>query len=154
MRVKVLGTVLLGSALLFGCASTGEQVPWMEAASTVQVEQTSVTLESTMWGNKMPTFDEVHSIPLHGSLILSSSDAIPADLGVTSIWIRHNGEAFQIDANAFDLEAVTEKQWKISFKQMEHYDGNFESADVAVELESDVQKIWLVEKSVDVDTVY
>lgn len=154
MRVKVLGTILLSSALLFGCASTGEAVPWMEAAPTAQVEQTRVTLESTMWGNRMPTFDEAHSIPLHGSLILSSNDVIPADLDVASIWIRHNGQALQIDADAFDVEAITEKQWKISFKQMEYNDGNFESADVAVELENDVQKIWLVEKSVDVDTVY
>lgn len=154
MRVKVLGTVVLSCALLFGCASSGGDVPWKEATATAQVEQTSVTLESTMWGNKMPTLGEVHSFPLHGTLILSSNDIIPADLGVTSIWIRHTGEEFQIDADAFDVEAMTEKQWKISFKQMEYFDGSFESADVAVELESDTQKIWLVEKSVDVDTVY
>ncbi|CAM2824891.1 hypothetical protein [Vibrio rarus] len=154
MKIKVLGATLLGSILLFGCAMTGSDVPWEKAQATTEVEQTTVTLESNVWGNKMPTFDQTHLMPLQGTLILTSDKAIPSDLAVASIWIRHDSEILKVAKDAFDVEAVNEGQWKISFKQDDHFEGALSVADVAIELKSDTQNIWLVEKSIKIDIVH
>ncbi|CAM4131167.1 hypothetical protein [Vibrio neonatus] len=154
MKVKVLSAILLSSTLLFGCASICN-APWDTASATSSVEQTKVTLDANMWGNKMPTIGEsAASAPLHGNLVLSSDKTIPADLAVTAIWVRYAGETFLIDEEAFDVEAINEKQWKISFKQDQAFNDNAAAADVAVELKGETQKVWLIDKAVDVDAVY
>ncbi|OBT07322.1 hypothetical protein A9264_07725 [Vibrio sp. UCD-FRSSP16_10] len=153
MKVKALGAILLGSALLFGCASM-INVPWTEASSTVKIEQTDVALNASVWRNKMPTLNESKTFALHGTVVLSSDKMIPADVIVKSIWLRHDDEVLQVDEGSFDVEAINEQQWKVSFKQDDDFNGEISNADLAVELDNGTHQIWLVNSSIDVDTVY
>ncbi|GAD80703.1 hypothetical protein [Vibrio ezurae] len=153
MKVKVVSAILLSSTLLFGCASICH-APWDTASTTSIVEQTKVTLDANMWGNKMPTIGEEPSFPLHGSLVLNSEKMIPADLSVSAVWVRYAGETFLIDEDDFDVEAINEKQWKLSFKQDQRFNDKVTVADVAVELKGESQAVWLVDKAVNVDAVY
>lgn len=86
MKLKAAAGALVCASLLIGCASS-EVVQWQKESSAM-VENTNINLESRMWLNKMPMIGEEASIPLHGSIILSADQDIPADLGVVSIWLR------------------------------------------------------------------
>ncbi|GAM77045.1 hypothetical protein JCM19241_5941 [Vibrio ishigakensis] len=83
MKLKAVAGALVCASLLIGCASS-EDVQWQKESSAM-VENTNINLESRMWLNKMPMIGEEPSIPLHGSIILSADQDIPADLGVVSI---------------------------------------------------------------------
>lgn len=83
MKLKAVAGALVCASLLIGCASS-EDVQWQKESSAM-VENTNINLESRMWLNKMPMIGEEPSTPLHGSIILSADQDIPADLGVVSI---------------------------------------------------------------------
>lgn len=152
MKFKAVAGALVCASLLIGCASS-EDVQWQKGSSAM-VENTNISIESRMWLNKMPMIGEEPSTPLHGSIILSADQDIPVDLGVVSLWVRHGDESVQISEQNFEVEAVTENQWKISFKQTEHFDEEVDSLDVAVQMENDQKQVWLTEQDVKVDLVY
>ena len=152
MKLKAVAGALVCASLLIGCASS-EDVQWQKESSAM-VENTSINLESRMWLNKMPMIGEEPSIPLHGSIILSADQDIPADLGVVSIWLRHNDESVEISEDNFEVEAVSENQWKISFKQTEHFEEEVDSVDIAILMENEQKKVWLAEQGVKVDLVF
>ncbi|GAM67832.1 hypothetical protein JCM19236_4758 [Vibrio sp. JCM 19236] len=152
MKLKAVAGALVCASLLIGCASS-EDVQWQKESSAM-VENTNINLESRMWLNKMPMIGEEPSIPLHGSIILSADQDIPADLGVVSIWLRHNDETVEISEDNFEVEALNENQWKISFKQTEHFEEEVDSADIAILMENEQKKVWLAERGVKVDLVF
>ncbi|GAM54234.1 hypothetical protein JCM19231_226 [Vibrio ishigakensis] len=152
MKLKAAAGALVCASLLIGCASS-EVVQWQKESSAM-VENTNINLESRMWLNKMPMIGEEASIPLHGSIILSADQDIPADLGVVSIWLRHNDESVEISEDNFEVEAVNENQWKISFKQTEHFEEEVDSVDIAILMENEQKKVWLAEQGVKVDLVF
>ncbi len=152
MKIKAVSSALVCASLLIGCASN-QDIQWQEASSAV-VESTNISLDSRMWLNKMPAIGEEPSTPLHGSIVLSADQDIPADLGVVSIWLRHAEETIEVNEANFEVEALSENQWKISFKQMEHFVEEVDSVDIAILMENEQEKIWLAEQNVKVDLVF
>lgn len=155
MNAKMLGVALLSGSFLFGCTATttDDNIQW-DSKSTSEIEQHQVTLSTTMWINKMPMIDADPIAPLHGSLLLSSDSEIPADLSVESIWVRHGNESLKINEGEFEMMALSDLQWQVSFKQSPHFAEDVSSLDIAIQLKSDNQVIWLTEQGVDVDIVY
>ncbi|WP_261816668.1 hypothetical protein [Vibrio gallicus] len=152
MKLKLLASALACTSLLFGCATTSN-VPWQNQAS-VSVEKTNINLTSSLWINKMPTIGEEPTAPLHGSLSLSADREIPANMDVTAIVLRHGSDVVEVSDKDFEVEAGSENQWKVSFKQPEHFANEVDTLDVGVLLDNGQKQVWAVDKNVKVDLVF
>ncbi|KII77445.1 hypothetical protein [Vibrio renipiscarius] len=148
--MKKIAVISLGLALLAGCSTT--QVGW-EQDNQIVVDKANIQLESNLWLNKMPTIGEMQEQALHGALVLEASDTLPADLDVTSISLRQGDETWLIEGDLLELRSHSENRWEISFVWQFDFDSEL-PIDVAVMINNGDDVEWLVEKDVNIDTVY
>ena len=135
---------------LAGCSTTN--VSW-DQDSQIEVAQSTVTLKSNLWLNKMPTIGEEQEHNLHGALYLESNSDLPADLTVKSVSLKQGENTWIVDGEALDLRTHSETQWEVAFVWQLDVDADL-AVDVAVEVEQAGQSQWLVENEVKVDSVY
>ncbi|WP_394248937.1 hypothetical protein [Vibrio profundi] len=135
---------------LAGCSTTN--VSW-DQDSQIEVSQSTVTLKSNLWLNKMPTIGEEQEHNLHGALYLESDSDLPADLTVKSVSLKQGENTWIVDGEALDLRTHSETQWEVAFVWQLDVDADL-VVDVAVEVEQAGQSQWLVENEVKVDSVY
>lgn len=135
---------------LAGCSTTN--VSW-DQDSQIEVAQSTVTLKSNLWLNKMPTIGEGQEHNLHGALYLESNSDLPADLTVKSVSLKQGENTWIVDGEALDLRTHSETQWEVAFVWQLDVDADL-AVDVAVEVEQAGQSQWLVENEVKVDSVY
>lgn len=135
---------------LAGCSTTN--VSW-DQDSQIEVAQSTVTLKSNLWLNKMPTIGEEQEHNLHGALYLESNSDLPADLTVKSVSLKQGENTWIVNGEALDLRTHSETQWEVAFVWQLDVDADL-AVDVAVEVEQAGQSQWLVENEVKVDSVY
>ncbi|KOO14699.1 DNA polymerase III subunit beta [Vibrio xuii] len=148
--MKKVALVSLGVALLAGCAT--QQVGWEQDNQAVIAEST-VTLKSNLWLNKMPTIGEVQDNTLHGALYLESDSTLPAELDVENISIQQGEETWVIDGDLLEMRTHSPNQWEVVFVWQFPVDPN-QPVNVALLLNNNDKVEWLVENNVKIDTVY
>ncbi|MBW3697103.1 hypothetical protein EK599_15490 [Vibrio sp. T187] len=141
---------LVGLLALAGCTTTA--VSWQQD-NQIEVAQSTVTLKSNLWLNKMPTIGEEQDKNLHGALYLEANNDLPADLAVKSVSIKQGDNTWMIDGDALELRTHNETQWEVAFVWQLAID-NTKTVDVALELEHGGNAQWLVESAVNIDSVY
>ncbi|MGF1752467.1 hypothetical protein L4C33_02580 [Vibrio makurazakiensis] len=141
---------LVCALALAGCATTN--VSW-DQDSQIEVAQSTVTLKSNLWLNKMPTIGEASEHNLHGALNLASTADLPADLTVNNVSIKQGENTWLIDGDDLDLRTHNESQWEVAFTWQLGVDVE-QTVDVALEVEQAGKTQWLVEKDVKIDAVY
>ncbi|HAS61943.1 MAG TPA: hypothetical protein DCS35_04825 [Vibrio sp.] len=148
--MKKLAIVSLTLALLVGCVSP--QVNWDQDEKTV-INDAQIQLTSNLWLNKMPTIGEVQEQNLHGALSLESSQPLPADLTIDSVSLRQGDDVWVIDGDDLEIRTHDENQWEVVFAWQFELDPN-KAVDVALQLNHQDSRDWVVEKQVLIDTVY
>ncbi|WP_114766155.1 hypothetical protein [Vibrio rhodolitus] len=148
--MKKIAAMSLALALLAGCSVP--QVGWDQDAVMV-VENAEVKLTSNLWLNKMPTIGELQEQNLHGALYLESAKPLPADLDIVSVSLRQGDDVWQLEGDDLEIRTHSEQQWEIVFAWQFELQPN-QAVDVAVQLDHQQQRNWLVEKQVVIDTVY
>ncbi|USD40667.1 hypothetical protein J4N42_11515 [Vibrio sp. SCSIO 43135] len=148
--MKKLLVTSLAMAALAGCNSTS--VNWEQGNQAV-VAESNVALKSNLWIDKMPSIGEVRDQNVHGALYLESEQPLPAELVVESVSIKQGKEVWLIDSDSLDLRTHNESQWEVAFTWQLELDSE-QPVDIAVQIDTNGVKNWLVEKKVKVDTVY
>ncbi|MCW8332224.1 membrane lipoprotein lipid attachment site-containing protein [Vibrio paucivorans] len=148
--MKKLLVTSLAVAALAGCNSTS--VNWEQGNQAV-VAESNVALKSNLWIDKMPSIGEVRDQNVHGALYLESEQPLPAELVVESVSIKQGEEVWLIDSDSLDLRTHNESQWEVAFTWQLELDSE-QPVDIAVQIDTNGVKNWLVEKKVKVDTVY
>lgn len=148
--MKKLVSLVLGSALLLGCAA--QDVVW-NSSDQLDVAEATVVLESNLWLDKMPTVGDDTKDTLHGALYLKSNAVLPAELDVETVTLKQGDQLWQLTPDQFDLRTQDEHHWEVAFSQP--FDvGSEEPIDVAVALTYQGMVKWLVQNQVTVDKVY
>lgn len=148
--MKKLAIVSLTLALLAGCALP--QVGWDQDEKVI-INDAQIQLTSNLWLNKMPTVGALQEQSLHGALNLESSQPLPADITVESVSLRQGDDVWIIDGDDLEIRTHDENQWEVVFAWQFELDPN-KTVDVALQLNHQDSLDWLVEKQVQIDTVY
>lgn len=135
---------------LAGCSTA--QVEWQQD-NQVEVAETTITMKSNLWLNKMPTIGESQDKTLHGAIYLESDTQLPATLAVESLTVKQGADTLLVTSDDLDLRTHSQTQWEVAFVWQLEIDSD-KPVDVAVELKDGEIVKWLVEKDVKVDTVY
>ncbi|WGV99805.1 hypothetical protein QF117_18055 [Vibrio sp. YMD68] len=150
--MKKITLISLTLILLGGCQNT--EVNWQESSTTV-VSQTQIELKSSLWVDRMPTIGETSQSEenLHAAIYIESQDELPAELDINRVSIKQGGEEWLISSEEFDIRTHNSKQWEIAFVWQLPVNPAL-PVDVALQLSSDGQEQWLVERDVNIDMVY
>lgn len=156
--MKRILTALALTAALAGCASspTIDNQVW-SAGNSAMFAQQSVRLESNLWIDMMPKIGETTALVkeqnLYGALNLTTETQLPADMDIALVVLRQGDQFWEFEGSDFELRNHSESQWEIAFNwQLEV--NITKPIDVAVLLDDGESKTWLVNKQVNVDTVY
>ncbi|MCG9657866.1 hypothetical protein C9980_16920 [Vibrio mediterranei] len=156
--MKKILTALALSAALAGCATSPatDSKVWM-TGNTAMVEQQTVRLESNLWIDMMPKIGETTALvkeqTLHGALNLVTDTQLPADMDVAMVVLKQGDLSWEFEGDDFELRNHSENQWEVAFNwQLEV--NITKPVDVAVQLVGGDKQTWVVNKQVNVDTVY
>ncbi len=121
------------------------------------VEQQTVRLESNLWIDMMPKIGETTALvkeqTLHGALNLVTDTQLPADMDVAMVVLKQGDVSWEFEGDDFELRNHSENQWEVAFNwQLEV--NITKPVDVAVQLVGGDKQTWVVNKQVNVDTVY
>ncbi|WP_070962381.1 hypothetical protein [Vibrio sonorensis] len=148
--MKKVAAVVLGLGLLAGCSS--QQGEWVDNRP-VEFAGTSLSLESNLWFNKMPTIGEVQDKTLHGAVYLEAEETLPADLEIESVTLRQGDEVVLIEGDLLELRTHSEHKWEVAFVwQLELEES--QPVDVALTLNDGQSSQIIVEQDVKIDSVY
>ncbi len=156
--MKKILTALALSAALAGCSTSPatDSKVWM-TGNTAMVEQQTVRLESNLWIDMMPKIGETTALvkeqTLHGALNLVTDTQLPADMDVAMVVLKQGDVSWEFEGDDFELRNHSENQWEVAFNwQLEV--NITKPVDVAVQLVGGDKQTWVVNKQVNVDTVY
>lgn len=146
--------LFLACLLLGGCAS--HEIEWQNI-DQVTMAQTTISLESNLWVNMMPTItmEDPDAKPqtIFGSLQLQSSQQLPADLNVEQVAIRQGEQYWLIKKDQLDIRSHSPNEWEIAFKQPVEIN-TAKKVDIAVQLSNSKEEKELFNNKVKVDFVY
>ncbi|MGC9401567.1 hypothetical protein [Vibrio genomosp. F10] len=150
--MKKIALISLALTVLGGCQNT--EVNWQESSTTV-VAQTQIELKSSLWVDRMPTIGESSQSEenLHAAIYIESQGELPAELDINRVSIKQGGEEWLISSEEFDIRTHNSNQWEIAFVWQLPVNPGL-PVDVALQLSSDGQEQWLVERDVNIDMVH
>jgi hypothetical protein len=149
--MKKLASVVIATALLTGCSAVPE-VNWKQD-SQIMMNQVNIELKSSLWVNLMPTIGDTRELSLHGSLSLESEQELPANLTVEALIIKQGDKEWVVGEELLETRTTSENQWEVAFTWQNEL--NTEKwVDLAILLDDEGEKRWLVEKYVKIKKVY
>ncbi|CAH0527055.1 hypothetical protein [Vibrio hippocampi] len=154
--MKKIISAALFSAVLMGCSVSHDSSTW-QANNAASIATQTVKLESNLWIDLMPQIGQ--SMPLtkeqnlHGALNLTSPQQLPAEMDVSQVVLKQADNTWELDSKDFDLRNHSETHWEIAFKWQVNVNSTA-PVDVAVQLVSGSDKVWVANKQVTIDTVY
>ncbi|MGP8307018.1 hypothetical protein [Vibrio sp. YIC-376] len=149
--MKKLASVVIATALLTGCSAVPE-VNWKQD-SQITINQVNIELKSSLWVNLMPTIGGTQQPSLHGSLSLESDQELPANLTVEALIIKQGDKEWVVGEESLETRTNSENQWEVAFNLQNEL--NTEKwVDLAILLDDEGEKRWLVEKYVKINKVY
>ncbi len=144
--------------LLAGCAQQMPDDLW-QRSSHLQLSNWTIGLKSSLWTDMVPIDKEDSDGPqvkhLTGSLELSSRHELPATLVVQELIIRQGDKIWNISADTLQLVTNSEYQWQVDFT-IPLLSGlkDDKPVDLALEVDDQGNRNWLVDKKVQIDKVY
>lgn len=149
--MKTLASAAIMAALLTGCTSTPE-VDWTQGSQSTN-NHASIELKSNLWVDLMPSIGEVKQSSLHGAIAIQSEEQLPANLTVEALVIKQGDTEWYIGEDVLETRTHSENQWEVIFNWAEPL--NTERwVDLAILIDDEEGKRWLVERSVKINKVY
>ena len=117
-----------------------------------RADQMSIVMESSLWLNKMPNSGGEFGNTCHGSLILDSQRDLPANLIIESLAVKQNGQTWLIDGGMLDINVLSLNRWEVTFTWQLPITAE-KPANVALMINYQGHKEWLVDKKVPIDII-
>ena len=117
-----------------------------------RADQMSIVMESSLWLDKMPNSGGEFGNTYHGSLILDSQRDLPANLMIESLAVKQNGQTWLIDGGMLDINVLSLNRWEVTFTWQLPITAE-KPANVALMINYQGHKEWLVDKKVPIDII-
>lgn len=111
-----------------------------------------IVMESSLWLDKMPNSGGELGNTYHGSLILDSQRDLPANLMIESLAVKQNGQTWLIDGGMLDINVLSLNRWEVTFTWQLPITAE-KPANVALMINYQGHKEWLVDKKVPIDII-
>ncbi|MCA2016872.1 hypothetical protein LDJ79_12175 [Vibrio tritonius] len=144
---------LLALVCFLTACSFSPNVNW-EQGNLAELAHIDVELKSNLWTDLLPNADKsAQTRNLNGTLTLTTSGELPADLTVKQIVLKQGKDFWVINGDDVELRTQSENVWEVVFQTEIALHLN-KTVAVALELLDSDGDVWLVERKVDIDRVY